>query len=242
MVVGDVDQSIYKFRGADFRNLLKFEDAFPEATTVVLDQNYRSTQRILDAANAVIENNASHRPKHLWTDKGEGEPIVRYQGDDEHDEAAFVVARDPPPHRRRATIATATSRSSTAPTRRAACSKKSLVRAGVPYRVFGGVKFYDRREIKDALAYLRALVNPDDEVSWKRIVNTPQRGVGDTSVAKIDAYASGAGVTFRDAIAIGRGRGRHGQGAGRVEGPARADGASRGGRRRAVSAPRSKRC
>ena len=91
MVVGDVDQSIYKFRGADFRNLLKFEDAFPEATTVVLDQNYRSTQRILDAANAVIENNASRRAKHLWTDKGEGEPIVRFQGDDEHDEAQFVV-------------------------------------------------------------------------------------------------------------------------------------------------------
>src|SRR4029077_9205689 len=91
MAVGDLDQSIYKFRGADFRNLLKFEEQFPEAVTVVLDQNYRSSQRILDAGNAVIENNASHRPKHLWADKGDGEPIVRYQGADEHDEAAFVV-------------------------------------------------------------------------------------------------------------------------------------------------------
>ena len=101
MVVGDDAQSVYRFRGADFRNLMQFEDAFPDATIVVLDQNYRSTQRILDAANAVIANNASHRTKHLWTDKGEGEPIVRYQGDDEHDEAVFVVARDPPPRRRR---------------------------------------------------------------------------------------------------------------------------------------------
>ena len=115
--------SIYKFRGADFRNLLKFEDAFPTRRTVVLDQNYRSTQRILDAANAVIANNASHRPKHLWTDKGEGEPIVRFQGDDEHDEAAFVVREIHRLDRRRPTTATATSRSSTAPTRRAACSK-----------------------------------------------------------------------------------------------------------------------
>jgi DNA helicase-2/ATP-dependent DNA helicase PcrA len=191
--------SIYKFRGADFRNLLKFEDAFPEATTVVLDQNYRSTQRILDAANAVIENNASRRAKHLWTDQGEGEPIVRYQADDEHDEAGFITREihrlvDDEQHRYgdiavfyRTNV-------------QSRIMEEALVRAGIPYRVFGGVKFYDRREIKDALAYLRALVNPDDEVSWKRIVNTPRRGVGDTSVAKIDAYASGAGVTFRGAI------------------------------------------
>src|SRR6476646_5186046 len=198
MVVGDLDQSIYKFRGAAFRNLQKFEDAFPEATTVVLDQNYRSSQRILDAANSVIQNNASHRPKHLWTDKGPGEPIVRFQGEDEHDEAAFVVREI---HRlidagdyRYGDVAifyrtNAQSR----------VLEESLVRSGVPYRVFGGVKFYDRREIKDALAYLRALVNPDDEVSWKRVVNTPRRGVGDTSIAKLDSYAQGAGVTFRTA-------------------------------------------
>ncbi len=191
--------SIYKFRGADFRNLLKFEEQFPEAVTVVLDQNYRSSQRILDAANAVIENNASHRPKHLWTDKGEGEPIVSYQGADEHDEAAFVVGEihrliDGADHRYGdVAIFYRTNAQSRV-------LEESLVRSGVPYRVFGGVKFYDRREIKDALAYLRALVNPDDEVSWKRIVNTPRRGVGDTSVAKVDSYASGAGIPFPAAI------------------------------------------
>ncbi|HTL83818.1 MAG TPA: 3'-5' exonuclease, partial [Acidimicrobiia bacterium] len=192
--------SIYKFRGADFRNLLKFEEAFPEAVTVVLDQNYRSTQRILDAANAVIENNATHRPKQLWTDKGQGEPIVRFQGDDERDEAAFVVREihrlvDGADHRY-GDIAVFYRTNA-----QSRILEESLVRSGLPYRVFGGVKFYDRREIKDGLAYLRALVNPDDEVSWKRIVNTPRRGVGDTSVAKIDSYASGAGVPFPAAIA-----------------------------------------
>ena len=204
MVVGDDAQSVYKFRGADFRNLLKFEDTFPDATIVVLDQNYRSTQRILEAANAVIANNASTRKKHLWTDKGLGEQIVRYQGDDEHDEASFVVREI---HRlvdgaeyRYGDVAVFYRTNA-----QSRVLEESLVRSGVPYRVFGGVKFYDRREIKDALAYLRALVNPDDEVSWKRVVNTPRRGVGDTSIAKLDAYAQGAGVTFRDR---GRARGR----------------------------------
>ncbi len=206
MVVGDDAQSVYRFRGADFRNLLKFEDAFPDATIVVLDQNYRSTRRILEAANAVIANNASTRKKHLWTDKGVGEQIVRYQGDDEHDEAQFVVREV---HRlvdaaeyRYGDIAVFYRTNA-----QSRVLEESLVRSGVPYRVFGGVKFYDRREVKDALAYLRALVNPDDEVSWKRIVNTPRRGVGDTSIAKIDSYAHGAGVTFRaaagEAVAAG---------------------------------------
>ena len=206
MVVGDDAQSVYKFRGADFRNLLKFEDAFPDATIVVLDQNYRSTSRILEAANAVIANNASTRKKHLWTDKGAGEQIVRYQGDDEHDEAAFVVREV---HRlvdaaeyRYGDVAVFYRTNA-----QSRVLEESLVRSGVPYRVFGGVKFYDRREVKDALAYLRALVNPDDEVSWKRIVNTPRRGVGDMSIAKIDAYAQGAGLTFRaaasEAVAAG---------------------------------------
>jgi DNA helicase-2/ATP-dependent DNA helicase PcrA len=199
MVVGDDAQSVYGFRGADFRNLVRFEDTFPDATIVVLDQNYRSTQRILEAANAVIANNASTRKKHLWTDRGEGDPLVRYQADDEHDEARFVVQEI---HRlvdggrfRYGDIAVFYRTNV-----QSRVLEESLVRAGVPYRVFGGVKFYDRREIKDALAYLRALVNPDDEVSWKRIVNTPRRGVGDTSVAKVDAYAKGAGITFRDAV------------------------------------------
>jgi DNA helicase-2/ATP-dependent DNA helicase PcrA len=200
MVVGDDAQSVYKFRGADFRNIMRFEDAFPDATVVVLEQNYRSTQRILEAANAVIANNATTRKKHLWTEKGEGEQLVRFQGDDEHDEAQFVTQEihrlvDGGEHRYgdvavfyRTNV-------------QSRVLEEALVRAGVPYRVFGGVKFYDRREVKDALAYLRALVNPDDEVSWKRIANTPRRGVGDTSINKIDAYANGAGLTFRAAIA-----------------------------------------
>ena len=131
----------------------------------------------------------------MWSEKGEGEPITRYQGDDERDEAAFVVREI---HRlidggeyRYGDVAVFYRTNA-----QSRVLEESLVRSGVPYRVFGGVKFYDRREIKDALAYLRALVNPDDEVSWKRIVNTPRRGVGDTSVAKIDAYATGAGIAF----------------------------------------------
>ena len=191
--------SIYKFRGADYRNLAKFEETFPDATIIVLDQNYRSTQRILDAANAVIANNAARRPKHLWTEQGDGAPIVRYEAEDEHDEASFVVGEmrrltDNADHRF-GDIAVFYRTNA-----QSRVVEESLVRAGIPYRVFGGVKFYDRREVKDALAYLRALVNPDDEVSWKRIVNTPKRGVGDTSVAKIESYAQGAGVTFREAL------------------------------------------
>jgi DNA helicase-2/ATP-dependent DNA helicase PcrA len=191
--------SVYGFRGADFRNLLRFEDAFPDATIVVLDQNYRSTQRILEAANAVIANNASTRKKHLWTDRGEGEPLVQFQGDDEHDEAQYVVREV---HRlvdsgdyRYGDIAVFYRTNV-----QSRVLEEALVRSGVPYRVFGGVKFYDRREIKDALAYLRALVNPDDEVSWRRIVNTPKRGVGDTSVNKVTSYVQGAGVPFRTGL------------------------------------------
>ncbi|HZJ26676.1 MAG TPA: DNA helicase PcrA [Acidimicrobiia bacterium] len=199
MVVGDADQSVYRFRGADFRNLMRFEEAFPEASVIVMEQNYRSTQRILDAANAVIANNASRRPKHLWTDQVEGELISRYQAEDEHDEAAFVVHEidrltDTEGHRfEDVAVFYRTNAQSRV-------LEEALVRSGVPYRVFGGTKFYDRREIKDALAYLKALVNPDDEVSWKRIANTPRRGVGDTSIRKIDAYAQGASVPFREAL------------------------------------------
>ena len=191
--------SIYKFRGADYRNLSRFEESFPDATIIVLDQNYRSTQRILDAANAVIANNPARRPKHLWTEQGEGAPIVRFEAEDEHDESSFVVGEirkltDTAEHRfGDVAVFYRTNAQSRV-------MEESLVRAGIPYRVFGGVKFYDRREVKDALAYLRALVNPDDEVSWKRIVNTPKRGVGDTSVGKVEAYAQGAGLQFRDAL------------------------------------------
>jgi DNA helicase-2/ATP-dependent DNA helicase PcrA len=190
--------SIYKFRGADFRNLMRFEETFPDATVVVLDQNYRSTQRILDAANAVISNNASRHPKHLWTDQGQGEQIVRYQAEDEHDEAMYVLTelRSLTDHQYRFADTAIFYRTNA----QSRVMEEALVRAGIPYRVFGGVKFYDRREVKDLLAYLRAFTNPDDEVSWKRVVNTPKRGVGDTSVAKIESYAHGAGLPFRDAL------------------------------------------
>jgi superfamily I DNA/RNA helicase len=190
--------SIYRFRGADFRNLMRFEESFPDATVVVLDQNYRSTQRILDAANAVISNNASRHPKHLWTDQGQGEPIVRYQAEDEHDEAMYVLTelRTLTDHEYRFGDVAVFYRTNA----QSRVMEEALVRAGIPYRVYGGVKFYDRREVKDALAYLRAFTNPDDEVSWKRIANTPKRGIGDTSIAKVEAYAQGAGLTFRDAL------------------------------------------
>jgi DNA helicase II / ATP-dependent DNA helicase PcrA len=199
MVVGDQDQSVYKFRGADYRNLMRFEEAFPEATVIVLEQNYRSTQRILDAANAVILNNAARRPKHLWTEQVGGELITRYHAQDEHDEAAYLAHEIA-----RLTDTEGYNYSDVAVFYRTNAQSRvieeTLVRAGHPYRVVGGVRFYDRREVKDTLAYLRALVNPDDEVSWRRIVNVPKRGVGDTSVGKVSAYAQEHGMTFRDAL------------------------------------------
>ena len=198
-VVGDQDQSVYRFRGADYRNLVRFEEAFPEATVIVLEQNYRSTQTILEAANAVIANNAARRPKHLWTEQIGGELLTRYHAEDEHDEARFVaheVGRlvDGADH----TFGDVAVFYRTHAQSR--LLEETFVRGGIPYRVYGGLKFYDRREVKDVLAYLRALVNPDDEVSWKRIVNVPKRGVGDTSVARVEAYGQGAGLTFRDAL------------------------------------------
>ena len=167
--------SVYAFRGADYRNLVRFEEVFPEASIIVLEQNYRSTQRILEAANAVIANNAFRKPKHLWTEQVGGELLTRYQAEDEHDEAAFVVNE-----LTRLTDSEGCRFGDIAVFYRTNAQSRvleeMLVRGGVPYRVVGGVKFYDRREVKDVLAYLRALVNPDDEVSWKRIVNTPKRG------------------------------------------------------------------
>jgi DNA helicase-2/ATP-dependent DNA helicase PcrA len=202
MVVGDADQSVYGFRGADYRNLLRFEEQFPEASVIVMDQNYRSTQRILDAANAVIANNASRRPKQLWTEQVGGELVIRYHAEDEHDEAAYVVHEinrlTDTEGMRFADVAVFYRTNA-----QSRVIEESMVRAGIAYRIIGGTKFYDRREVKDALAYLRALVNPDDEVAWKRIVNVPKRGVGDTSVRKVDAYASGAAVPFREALRDG---------------------------------------
>src|SRR5688500_18801711 len=198
-VVGDSDQSVYRFRGADIRNILEFEEAFPETTTIVLEQNYRSTQTILDAANAVIANNAMRKPKALWTEQVGGELITRYHAEDEHDEAAWAVhemARlHDMGHLRWADMAifyrtNAQSR----------VFEEQLVRQGIPYKVVGGTKFYDRREVKDVLAYLKAVANPADEVSLKRIVNVPKRGVGDTSIGRLDAWARGHGRPFAEAL------------------------------------------
>jgi DNA helicase-2/ATP-dependent DNA helicase PcrA len=198
-VVGDGDQSIYAFRGADMRNILEFENAFPEVTVVVLEQNYRSTQTILDAANAVISNNLGRKPKELWTDRGDGQPIVRYHGDDEVDEAQWVtreIARlhDGGEHRwGDVAVFYRTNAQSRV-------LEEHLARHGVPYKVIGGTRFYDRREVKDALAYLKAVINPADEVSVKRVLNNPKRGVGDGSVGKLDAYASAHGLAFMEAL------------------------------------------
>jgi DNA helicase-2/ATP-dependent DNA helicase PcrA len=200
MVVGDADQAIYRFRGADFRNLMRFEEAFPDATVIVLEQNYRSTQTILDAANAVIANNAGRRPKHLWTDAVGGELICRYLGEDVRDEALYLsreihrlVEEYPYRYGDLAVFYRTNAQSRVL--------EEVFVRSGIPYRVVGGVKFYDRREVKDVLAYLRALANPDDEVSLKRIVNVPKRGVGDTSVSKVETYSAERNLTFGGALA-----------------------------------------
>ena len=198
-VVGDTDQSVYRFRGADFRNILDFEEAFPDVTTVVLDQNYRSTQTILDAANAVIDNNLERKPKSLWTDSGQGDRIVRYHAEDEGDEATWVAgtarrlqADDGVNFREMAVLYRTNAQSRVV--------EEAFMRLGVPYKVVGGTRFYDRREIKDAMAYLRAVVNPVDEVSVKRVLNVPKRGIGDASVAKLDAFAAAEGVAFVDAL------------------------------------------
>ena len=194
-----VHNSVYKFRGADFRNIIDFEEAFPDVTTVILDQNYRSTQTILDAANAVIDNNVERKPKSLWTDAGDGERIVRYHAEDEGDEATWVAgtarqlhADDATNFREMAVLYRTNAQSRVI--------EEAFMRLGVPYKVVGGTRFYDRREIKDAMAYLKAVVNPVDEVSVKRVLNTPKRGIGDASVAKLDAFAATEGIAFVDAL------------------------------------------
>ncbi|MGH9181123.1 MAG: ATP-dependent helicase, partial [Acidimicrobiales bacterium] len=197
-VVGDSDQSVYKFRGADIRNILEFEEAFPEATTVVLEQNYRSSQTILDAANAVIANNTMRKPKALWTAQVGGELILRYHGRDEHDEASWVVQKMRTMRRRgRPWGDMAVFYRTNAQSR---VVEEALVRADIPYTVVGGTRFFDRKEVKDLLAYLRVVANPVDEVSLKRVVNVPRRGVGDTSLARLDRFATDHGVPFVEAL------------------------------------------
>lgn len=191
--------SIYRFRGADIRNILEFEEAFPDATVVVLEQNYRSTQTILDAANAVITNNLSRKPKELWTDEGDGHAIIRYHADTETDEAQWVAHEIAKLHDSGDHVwgDVAVFYRTNGQSR---VMEEHLLRAGIPYKVVGGTRFYDRREIKDALAYLKAVVNPADEVAVKRVLNIPKRGIGDSSVAKLDAWAAMHGYTFMQAL------------------------------------------
>ncbi|HEU5084971.1 MAG TPA: UvrD-helicase domain-containing protein [Acidimicrobiales bacterium] len=194
-----VHNSIYGFRGADISNILQFEEAFPDVTTIPLVQNYRSTQTVLDAANAVIANNLGRKPKDLWTEAGPGDKILRYHAEDEHDEAQWVTQRIAAFHdtaeARWGDIAVFYRTNA-----QSRVIEEYLARGGIPYRVIGGTRFYDRREIKDALAYLKAVVNPTDEVSVKRVLNVPKRGVGDTSVARVDAWIQGRGLSFLEGL------------------------------------------
>ncbi len=187
-VVGDADQSIYAFRGADIRNILEFERDYPDATVVLLEQNYRSTQTILSAANAVISRNAGRKPKNLWSDSGSGAKITGYVADNEHDEAAFVAAEVDRLHDagtlRPADIAVFYRTNA-----QSRVFEEVFIRVGLPYKVVGGVRFYERREVRDLLAYLRVVANPTDTVSLRRILNTPRRGLGDKTEELLERYA-----------------------------------------------------
>ena len=197
-VVGDSDQSIYAFRGANIRNIIEFERDYPDARIVLLEQNYRSTQNILDAANSVIANNPARQPKRLWTDAGDGEMIRRYEAQDERDEAAYVsekigeLEQDGFEARDMAVFYRTNAHSRVL--------EEVFVRYGIPYQVVGGTKFYERREVKDGFGYLQVLINPDDQVALKRILNSPKRGIGDTSVGHIDRFSQAEGITFYDAL------------------------------------------
>jgi DNA helicase-2/ATP-dependent DNA helicase PcrA len=200
-VVGDADQSIYAFRGATIRNILEFERDYPEATTILLEQNYRSTQTILSAANAVIERNADRKPKRLWSDQGEGDKITGYVADNEHDEAAFVAQE----------VDRLTDSGDFTPGQVAIFYRTNaqsrvfeevFIRVGLPYKVVGGVRFYERKEIRDLLAYLRVLANPEDTVSLRRVLNVPKRGIGDRAEACVEAYASRERMSFWQALRL----------------------------------------
>jgi ATP-dependent DNA helicase UvrD/PcrA len=198
-VVGDMDQSVYAFRGADYRNLARFEEAFPSARVVTLEQNYRSTGNILSTANALIENNRARKPKNLWTDSHAGEPVTEYRAENEHDEAAYIATeiarlRESDGYRYKdAAIFYRTNAQSRV-------IEEVFTRFGIPYRIVGGLRFYERKEIKDMLAYLKVLTNPADAVSLRRIINTPRRGVGDRTVADLAAYAAVSGISLFEAV------------------------------------------
>jgi DNA helicase II / ATP-dependent DNA helicase PcrA len=199
MVVGDADQSIYAFRGANIRNILAFEEDFADARTILLEQNYRSTQNILDAANAVIGRNKGRKPKRLWSDAGTGAPLVGYVADDEHDEARFIAQEID----RLSDEGEAKPRDVAVFYRTNAQSRvfeEVFIRVGMPYKVVGGVRFYERKEVRDALAYLRMLANPADEISLRRVLNEPKRGIGDRAEACVEALARRDGITFWEAL------------------------------------------
>ncbi|HWC22917.1 MAG TPA: DNA helicase PcrA [Flexivirga sp.] len=200
-VVGDADQSIYAFRGATIRNIVEFEQDYPQAHTILLEQNYRSTQNILQAANAVIAKNEGRRPKNLWSESGAGAPIVGYVGDSEHDEAAFVartidlLGDEQGVKPKDVAVFYRTNAQSRA-------LEEVFVRVGLPYKVVGGTRFYERREVKDALAYLRVVSNPLDTVNLRRILNVPKRGIGDRAEACVSALADRERIPF--VAALGR--------------------------------------
>ncbi|MCW2567223.1 MAG: ATP-dependent helicase pcra [Mycobacterium sp.] len=198
-VVGDADQSIYAFRGATIRNILEFERDYPDATTILLEQNYRSTQTILSAANAVITRNTERKPKNLWSDQGDGEPIHAYVADNEHDEAAWVAGE----------VDRLTDTKDARPgdvaifyrtNAQSRVFEEVFIRTGLPYKVVGGVRFYERREVRDALGYLRAIANSDDTVSVRRVLNTPRRGIGDRAEACVEALSSRERISFAAAL------------------------------------------
>jgi DNA helicase-2/ATP-dependent DNA helicase PcrA len=199
MVVGDSDQSIYAFRGATIRNINDFESDFPGARVIMLEQNYRSTQTILRAANAVITRNENRKPKNLWTDAGDGEQVIGYVADSEHDEAQFVAGEIRRLHEEYghrygdAAVFYRTNAQSRA-------FEEAFIRVGMPYKVVGGVRFYERREVRDAIAYLRAIANGSDDVSLRRILNVPKRGIGDKAEGAVADLAAREGLSFGDAL------------------------------------------
>ncbi len=199
MVVGDSDQSIYAFRGATIRNILDFDSDFPGARTILLEQNYRSTQNILTAANAVIRNNPKRPEKALWSESGDGPLITGYVADTEHDEAQFVANEIDKLHDEGVGRYgdTAVFYRTNAQSR---AFEEVFIRVGLPYKVVGGVRFYERREVRDAIAYLRAIANPADDVSVRRILNVPKRGIGDRAEAAIEAVAASEQITFSSAL------------------------------------------
>lgn len=197
-VVGDSDQSIYAFRGATIRNIEEFERDYPQATTILLEQNYRSTQNILSAANAVIANNDNRRPKRLWTDHGAGGPLVGYVADNEHDEARFIAQEIDELYDQGRSYADIAVMYRTNNSSRAL--EEVFIRTGIPYKVVGGTRFYERKEIRDLIAYLKVIDNPEDEVSLRRIINVPKRGIGDQSLAMVGLHAENHRISFLTAL------------------------------------------